>query len=189
MLKSQYEIRWHGRGGQGVVTAAQIITAASIFKGFFAMTFPEFGPERRGAPVVAYTRIGLRRIYHREPILNHDYIVILDPSLLSDPSVFNGIKSDSIIIVNYPREPTMLSPIRSKVNKVLYVDAVGVALKTLGRPIVNTAIIGALLRVFNLLTIDDVKRTLEEFFHGNLLKSNIDALVKAYEETRVWGGE
>ena len=169
------------------MTAAQIVTAASILKGYFAMTFPEFGPERRGAPVTAYTRIGLRKIYHREPILSPDYVVILDPALLYDPMVFEGIKSDTIIIANYPREPVMLNFIASKVGKILYVDATGIALKALGKPIVNTAIIGALLKAFNLITVDDIKRTFEEFFHGSLLKMNIDALVRAYEETKVWG--
>lgn len=183
----KYEVRWHGRGGQGVVMAAQILTAAAIFKGYFAMTFPEFGPERRGAPVTAYTRIGLKRVFHREPIINPNYIIILDPSLLYDPLVFEGANKDTVVIVNYPRPPEPLKDVRERVSKILYVDATGVALKTLGKPIVNTAILGALVREFTLISLDDLRNTLGTFFHGSLLKLNIDAMINAYNEVKVWG--
>jgi 2-oxoacid:acceptor oxidoreductase, gamma subunit, pyruvate/2-ketoisovalerate family len=184
-----YEIRWHGRGGQGVVTAAQIITSAAILKGYFAMTFPEFGPERRGAPVKAYTRISFRWVYHREPILNPDYLIILDPALLDDPSTYVGIKSDSTVIVNSPKPPKSIldKGLIKNTNRIVYVDAVGIALKTLGKPIVNTAIIGALLKVFDILSLDDVKKSLGDFFRGELFKLNWNAILKAYNEANIMG--
>lgn len=183
-INIHYEIRWHGRGGQGVVTAAQIITSAAILGGYFAMTFPEFGPERRGAPVKAYTRISSRRIYHKEPILNPDYLVILDPALLNDADTYVGIKPNSTIVVNSPKPPKYIfdKGFVNSTNRVVYVDATGIALKTLGKSIVNTAIIGALLKVFNVLTLDDIRKALSDFFRGDLFKLNWEAVLKAYSE-------
>jgi len=181
--RQEISIRWHGRGGQGAVTAAQVVATCAIMKGLYAQAFPEFGPERRGAPVKAYTRLSTRPIRHREPIVNPDYLVILDPSLLELPATLDGARDDTILVVNSPEPPEVVKT--RKFGKVVYIDATDVAMKTIGRPIVNTAILGALLRVLDLVTLDDILKSLEKFFSGKLLEVNRKAVVEAYNLAKV----
>ncbi len=185
VVKREISIRWHGRGGQGAVTAAQVVATCAIVKGLYAQAFPEFGPERRGAPVKAYTRLSTRPIRHREPILNPDYLVILDPSLLELSATLEGVHDDTIIIVNSPDLPDVLK--NKNFRKIVYIDATDVAMKTIGRPIVNTAILGALLKALDLITVEDVLKGLEKFFSGKLLEVNKKAVVEAYNLARVIG--
>ncbi len=179
-MKREISIRWHGRGGQGAVTAAQVTAVAAISKGLYAQAFPEFGPERRGAPVRAYTRLSTHPIRHREPIVSPDYLVVLDPSLLEIKSVLDGVREDTHIVVNSPEPPELDVKCR-----LVTVDATGIALKTIGKPIVNTAILGALLKVLDLITLDDVVSSLGKFFKGKLLEVNKQAVIEAYEQARV----
>ena len=182
-MKKEISIRWHGRGGQGAVTAAQVVATCAVVKGLYAQAFPEFGPERRGAPVKAYTRLSTRPIRHREPIINPDYLVILDPTLLELPITLEGTTEDTVIVVNSPEIPEVLKS--RKFRKVVYIDAIDVAMKTIGRPIVNTAILGALLRVLDLITLGDVLKGLEKFFSGRLLEVNKKAVEEAYKLAKV----
>jgi len=179
--RGEISIRWHGRGGQGAVTAAQVVATCAIMKGLYAQAFPEFGPERRGAPVRAYTRLSTRPIRHREPILSPDFLVILDPSLLHLPATLDGVHPGTVIVVNAPEPPK----IDVKCRKIVYVDATDIAMKTIGRPIVNTAILGALLRVLDLVTVDEILNTLGKFFSGKALEGNKKAVVEAYNAAKV----
>lgn len=174
------EIRWHGRGGQGAVTAAQVIAYAAISKGFYAQAFPEFGPERRGAPVKAYTRISDKPIRSREPIINPNYIVVLDSSLLRFSEVLSGISGDGYVIINSSTKPEINVKAR-----LVWLDATNLALQVLGRPIVNTAMIGALLKVMTLLDVDCIFKALEHFFKGKILEKNVELVKRAYDEVKV----
>lgn len=179
------EIRWHGRGGQGAVTAAIVTAQAAIFEGKYAQAYPEFGAERRGAPVNAYTRISNTPIYTHAPILYPDVVVVLDPSLPWD-MVLRGLKENGTVVVNSKRSPDEMREIvkRSDV-RIATVDATKVALEKLGVPIVNTAMIGALIRVVPVVSIDSVIRAVKETFPGRLGEANAEAIKASYEVAQV----
>ncbi|MFP3045122.1 MAG: 2-oxoacid:acceptor oxidoreductase family protein [Thermocladium sp.] len=172
------ELRWHGRGGQGAVTAAQALATAAIMEGKYAQSYPEYGAERRGAPVKAYTKISTEPILDREPVLNPNIIIVLDKSLLSIPEVLTGLKQDGYLIIN-SRSPVNLSGPR-----MVYLDATGLATKLLGKPIVNTAMLGAVARVLgDFMRIDSITAALSQYFSGKVLSINKDLVLKAYEAT------
>ncbi|RFA94673.1 2-oxoacid:acceptor oxidoreductase family protein [Pyrobaculum aerophilum] len=168
------EVRFHGRGGQGMVTAAQVLAAAAILEGKYAQAFPEFGPERRGAPVKSYLRISDRPIYIREPILRPDVIVVADQSLFKAENPLEGAKENTILVVNGAYK----API-----KTYYVDATSLAMKVLGRPIVNTAIIGAVVKATGLVSLSSVAEALKKYFSGRLYDLNLKLVETAYQET------
>ena len=180
------EIRWHGRGGQGAVTASEIVAAAAILEGRYALAFPEFGAERRGAPVRAYTRISDEPVIPRTPITRPHIVVVLDPSLLG-PQVVEGLREGGAVVANTVREPGELAEIvgLSVPAKVATVDATSIAMKWLRRPIVNTAILGALVRATGIVKLDTVVKLVRERFPGKLGEVNAGAVREAYEATRV----
>ncbi|MGC9049985.1 2-oxoacid:acceptor oxidoreductase family protein [Pyrobaculum sp.] len=168
------EIRFHGRGGQGMVTAAQVLATAAILEGKYAQAFPEFGPERRGAPVKSYLRISDRPIYIREPVLHPDVIVVADQSLFGAENPLEGAKDTSILVVN----GVYKAPI-----KTYYVDATTLAIKVLGRPIVNTALIGAVVKATGVVSLEAVAEALKKYFTGRLYDLNVKLVQMAYQET------
>lgn len=178
------EIRWHGRGGQGAVTASEIVAAAAILEGRYALAFPEFGAERRGAPVRAYTRISDDPVVPRTPITRPDIVVVLDPSLLG-PNVVEGLKPNGTLVVNHVKTPNDVARACQLAvpARVAVIDATGIALKRLGRPIVNTAILGALIRATGVVSLDSVLSLVMERFPGKLGKVNSQAVRDAYEST------
>jgi len=183
------EIRWHGRGGQGAVTASQLVAVAAIREGKFALAFPEFGAERRGAPVKAYTRItDEQAVVPRSPIVEPDIVVVLDPSLLTLPMVTQGLKKNGMMVVNTAKTP---EDIRSTIGRsdirVAIVNATRIAMDTLGRPIVNTAILGALVRASSVVGLDTLLEAVRERFAASekLASSNMEAVKRAYEEVVV----
>ncbi len=172
------ELRWHGRGGQGAVTASQALATAAIIEGRYAQSYPEYGAERRGAPVRAYTKISTDPIMDREPVINPDIIVILDKSLITIPDVLSGLKSNGYVVVN-SRTPVTVNGAR-----VVYLDATGLATKLLGKPIVNTAMLGAVARVMgDFMSIDSITAALAQYFGGKVLSINRELVLKAYEAT------
>ncbi|MDM7275433.1 MAG: 2-oxoacid:acceptor oxidoreductase family protein [Thermoprotei archaeon] len=195
------EVRFHGRGGQGAVTASIILAEAAALQGLYSQAFPEFGPERRGAPVKAYTRISKGPIKTRAPILNPEVVVVLDPSL--HPSIYmQGLKSDGLLILNSKREARVIAG-ELGFGRVAVVDATGIALRNLKAPIVNVAMLGALARVLEEVSLDSIaKATLKALFNikwegdlASLLKTsiigeaalgNIKALNEAYRLTEVY---
>lgn len=183
------EIRWHGRGGQGAVTASQLVAVAAIKEGKFALAFPEFGAERRGAPVKAYTRItDETTVVPRTPIVEPDMVVVLDPSLLSLPVVPQGLKENGMMIVNTPKSPDSIREIVGRRDiRVAVVNATRIAMDTLGRPIVNTAILGALVKASGVVKLDTILDAVRERFgfSERLASSNVEAVKKAYEEVVV----
>jgi pyruvate ferredoxin oxidoreductase gamma subunit len=179
------EIRWHGRGGQGAVTSAELLALAAIEEGKFAQAFPSFGPERRGAPVLVFNRISnVNPIRARVSVTNPDIVVILDPGLLQITDVTSGLKKDGTLVINTPKT---LVDIKSELSgpwKLAAVNATSIARETLGVPIVNTTVLGALVKATGIIELESLTEPLKERF-GARAKGNIDACRRAYEETQI----
>ena len=171
------EIRFHGLGGQGAVTAANILASAAFLDGKYSQAFPSFGVERRGAPVFAFTRIDEKPVRIRSQIYEPDYVVVQDTTLLDIMDVTEGLKENGIVIVNTQKTSKELG---IKKGKVYTIDATGVALEKLGVPIVNTAMLGAIAKATGIVTLDSVKKALEDYFKDELLEKNRQAVEEAY---------
>lgn len=183
------EIRWHGRGGQGAVTASEIIASASIIEGKYALAFPEFGAERRGAPVRAYTRVTDSPLIPRTPIERPDVVVVLDRSLLK-PTYIEGLKEGGVLVANSPLEPRELLQKLGLGDKyrAASVDATSIAMKWLKANIVNTAILGAVIKSTEIVKLDTVLDVIRSRFHGKVAEANVMAVKEAYDSTRLsWG--
>jgi pyruvate ferredoxin oxidoreductase gamma subunit len=179
------EIRWHGRGGQGTVTAATILAEAAINQGKCAQAYPEFGAERRGAPVRAYTRISDEPIYTRAPILEPDIVVVLDPSLTS--SIYmEGLKKNGLLIINTKKS---ISEVRRDVNRddvrIARVDATKIALEVLKAPFVNMAMLGAVVKVMPVVDVLHIEEVIKESFRPKIAEANIQALRRAFNEVEI----
>lgn len=180
-INKVYEVRFHGRGGQGVVTAANLLVDAACRAGLWGQAFPFFGAERRGAPVLAFARISRRRIRIRSMVKEPDVIVVLDPKLPEITDVFQGLKPGGIAILNTSQKPRKLNDYR-----LFYVNANNIALRLglvlAGWPLVNTAMLGAVARATNLVGLNHVIESVSEGIHGDLAKLNVEAVKTAYEE-------
>jgi len=179
------EIRWHGRGGQGVVTSAELVAQAAIAEGKYAQAFPSFGPERRGAPVAAFVRISAKEpIRVRSEIANPDVVVVFDARLIETASVLAGLKEKGLLVLNTD-EP--ISEIEKRLDsqvELAVVDASKIALETLGLPIVNTTMVGALVKATGVIKLDSLVEPLRHRF-GRIAERNIDAMKRAFSETLV----
>ncbi len=176
------EVRFHGRGGQGAVTSAELVALAAIEEGKFAQSFPSFGPERRGAPVVAFARVDEKPIRLRSKVYQPDVAVVLDPSLLKilDPS--QGLKPDGILIINSNKT---LEQVRSEFGfkaKLAVVDADLIAREELGLLITNTTMIGALVKGTAIVQLESLTPPLRNRF-GRGAERNLKALRRAFSET------
>jgi len=176
------EVRWHGRGGLGAVTSAELVALAAISEGKYAQSFPSFGPERRGAPVLAFLRISNEFIKTRTIISEPDIVVVLDPTLLHAVDVVSGLKKNGKIIINSRKSPTELKSEFGYKWPVAAVNATRIAGETIGLPITNTAMIGALLKMTEAVKIDSMVEQLRERFGGRAT-GNIEAMKRAYSET------
>lgn len=167
------------------MTSAELVAHAAIGEGKYAQSFPSFGPERRGAPVAAFLRISDDPIKVRAAIYDPDIVVVLDPRLLKVVEVTSGLKPEGRLVLNTKRS---LKEVKSQFStyKVAVVDAARIARETLGLPITNTVMIGALLKAENLVEISSLASPLEVRF-GKAASRNIEALRKAYEQTEVGG--
>ncbi|HDS08583.1 MAG TPA: pyruvate synthase [Firmicutes bacterium] len=189
MNKDLIEVRWHGRGGQGAKTASQLLAEAAILDGKYIQAFPEFGPEREGAPIRAFTRISKDPIKLHTGVTNPGIVVVIDPTLLKSANVTDGMPDDGVLVVNTTETP---AEIRKKINykkgKVYTVDATSISLKVLGRDMPNTPMIGALLSAVELVSIENIKKKIEETFLKKLgskvVDQNFQALESAYKEVK-----
>ena len=181
------EVRWHGRGGQGAVTAAEILAHAAINEGKYAQAFPSFGPERRGAPVVAFNRFDDKPIWIRSDVYEPDVVVVLDPTLLKNVNVTEGLKSDGIIILNTSKKPFEAKERYGFKFKMATVNAMRIALDVIGIPVVNTAMLGAFLKATGILKLDSVLEAVKERFKGKAGEKNVEAVTRAYKETVLVG--
>ena len=173
------EIRIHGRGGQGSVTAAEMLSVAAFEDGKFSQAFPAFGVERRGAPVQAFTRISDSPIRLRSQIYAPDYVIVQDATLLETVDVASGIKDDGIIIVNTTEKPESLK-LNTKA-KVMTVDATKVAMDVMGIPIVNTVLLGAFAGATGEINVESIKKAIAGRFSGRVAEKNSKAIQKAYD--------
>lgn len=178
------EIRFHGRGGQGAVTSVELLALAAIHEGKFAQGFPSFGPERRGAPVLAFLRINDRPIRLRCKIARPDVVLILDPSLIRIQKPEADLKPEGIIVLNSPKSPAEVRREFGFTHRLALVDANTIAREVLGVPITNTTMLGALLRATGVVKVESLEEPLKERF-GPLAVKNFNALKVAYERTVV----
>jgi len=176
------EIRWHGRGGQGIVSVSRLLAEAALMEKKFVQAFPEFGPERSGAPVRGFTRISDEPISIHSQIYNPNIVVVVDPTLLGT-NVASGLAEDGAIIANSERTPEELKKILSVDSiRVYSVNARRIALDVLGRPIYNTAMLGALIKVSPITSLESVAKVVRIRFPGTLGDKNVEAVKRAYEE-------
>lgn len=176
-----HEVRWHGRGGQGGFTVARLLgMAASVFEGKYSLAFPSFGPERRGAPVLGFTRISDTRITDRSMVDQCDYVVVLDETLVGH-AVLNGIRKNGVVLIN-TKDPEQYRKMTD--NKIVAIDATSLAIEVLGRPITNTAMLGALLAVSDVVSIASVKDAIKQTMGASIAGKNCSVVEKAYEMTK-----
>ncbi|MFO7862897.1 MAG: 2-oxoacid:acceptor oxidoreductase family protein [Salinivirgaceae bacterium] len=172
------EIRWHGRGGQGGFTASRLLgIAAGMFEDKHALAFPSFGPERRGAPVLAFTKIDDKKIHDRSEVEQSDYVVIMDETLVNK-ELAKGIAPDATILINSSGDRTFDA--LSKFN-IITIDATSLALDILGRPITNTAMFGALVGASGLVSIESATNSIKHEMKPGLVDKNVQIVEKAYE--------
>jgi pyruvate ferredoxin oxidoreductase gamma subunit len=176
------EIRFHGRGGQGAVTSAEILALAAIGEGKYAQAFPSFGPERRGAPVVAFCRIDEKPIRIRANISEPDLVVVLDSSLLKIVNVAAGLKPDGILVTNTKETPQKVKEDLKIGNRLAAVDATKIALEILRLPITNTTMLGSLIKSWEFVKKESFMHPLQERF-GRIAEKNIAAFERAYQDT------
>lgn len=183
--KTLVEIRCHGRGGQGGVTSAELVAQAAISEGKYAQAFPSFGPERRGAPVLAFIRVDSeQQIRVRSEVTQPDYVVVLDPGLISIVDVTAGLKEGGITIINTKKTARQIRDEFGIKGRLATVDATRIARDTLGVPIVNTTMTGALIKATGIVKTESMKSPIEARF-GRLAERNIQAMEKAYAATKV----
>lgn len=176
------EIRLHGRGGQGAVTASRIIATAAYEEGKYSQAIPMYGTERRGAPLTAFVRIDDVRVRERELVHNPEISIVLDPLIAKQQAVVDNLKPGGLVLLNtaYPPEDVKIGGD----FKVATVDATTIALETLGRPITNTAILGAFAKVTGLLKVESIEKAIKKFFPGRLGDMNIAAVKRSYDEVK-----
>lgn len=178
------ELRLHGRGGQGAVTSAELLALATISEGKYGQAFPSFGPERRGAPVVAFFRTDDEQIKIRTEITNPDLVLVLDPSILRIVKVTAGLKDDGILIANTKYSADEIRKELGLTCKLAVVNATKIAYGELGIPVTNTTMLGALLKAKPIVDPDSLIGPLQERF-GRIAEKNINAFKRAMKETEL----
>lgn len=184
------EVRWHGRGGQGAVTAAKLLAETALGLGKHVQAFPQFGSERRGAPIMAFTRIDERPITLYNTIAEPDVLVVLDETLLALPAVLAGLREDGLLLVDSPLAPAAIRDrLKRQGGAVATVGASAIAMEHLGRPVTNTAMLGAFLAATGILTLEMVLAHVEKKFTGqfppDVVAGNLASMREAYHRTEI----
>lgn len=184
------EIRWHGRGGQGTVTAAKVLADTCLSGGRHVQAFPEYGPERAGAPLRAYNRISSKELRMHCPVLNPDVVAVVDATLLDSINIAEGAKENTIFVVNTTKDP---KDVREKLKaspgqKVYTVDATRIALDCFGRALPNSVMLGTTCRVTGLVSLEhlleDVRNSFGKKFSQKIIDGNLEATKRGYEEVK-----
>jgi pyruvate ferredoxin oxidoreductase gamma subunit len=189
MAKS-IEIRWHGRGGQGTVTAAKVLADACLSGGGYVQAFPEYGPERAGAPIRAFNRISEHVIRMYGPVLHPKVISIADATLMDAVNVTEGAPDNAIYVVNTSRDPKEIrEKLRAKNSQKVYtVDATKIAVESFGRPLPNSSMLGALCKATEIVDmdtlLDNVRKSFGKKFAQKIIDGNLDATRRGYEEVK-----
>lgn len=187
IIKDGIEIVLHGRGGQGAKSAGQIIAETALMAGKQIQAFPEYGPERAGAPTKSFVRISDRKIRTYAPITEPDIVMVIDPTLLDAIDITEGLTKESILIIN-SGEPAeeLRKKIKEFEGKIYSVDATSISLGLLGKNLPNMPILGALVKVTDFITIKDLEKSVKDHFLSKIgeqnVNKNIDGIRKAYEE-------
>ncbi len=189
VVDNAIQIRWHGRGGQGAKTAAGMVAEVAVSAGKNAQAAPEYGAEREGAPIKAYTRISDEPIRVHDAIYFPNVIVVLDETLLNSENVEEGLLDDGILLVNTKRSAAEIREELGLEGRSIYtIDATGIALEEIGRPIPNTVMIGALLSVTGAAEVEQIEKNIHKKFGAKLsegmLQGNIKAVKRACEEVK-----
>jgi pyruvate ferredoxin oxidoreductase gamma subunit len=178
------QIRIHGRGGQGVVTATELLSIAAFEQGRHAQAFPSFGSERTGAPVVAFCRIDDRPIRLREPILKPDVLIVQDPTLLHQVDVFQGLQPEGYVLINSRRNFAELGlgevTDRFRQDRLITVPATQIAMRHLGRPLPNAVLLGGFAALSGLISLDAVAHAIRDKFTGVVAEKNVEAAAEAF---------
>ena len=185
-MKKMLEVRWHGRGGQGAWTASELLARAAISEGKFIQSFPEFGAERMGAPVTAFTRISEEPIRLHCAVYSPDVVAVLDPTLLKSVNVSDGLSEEGGgIIVNTKDAPAEIrEQLPSAKGKIWTVPATEISIKILGMPITNTAMLGAVARVTGIVSMETVEKMVKGRFRPDVAEKNFAVVKEAYEEVK-----
>jgi len=183
--KEMVEIRIHGRGGQGAKSASQLIVEAALDEGKQIQAFPEYGPERSGAPMVTYARISDSPIRTYEPVLKPDVVMVIDPTLIGQVDVTKGMDDESMLIVNTTSPASDIKKQTGFGGRTYTVDATGISIGLLGRNLPNTPMIGALIKVSGVVDMNAVAKRVEDMFLKKIgsekTAANINAIKQAYE--------
>ena len=189
-MSDMIEIRWHGRGGQGTVTAAKVLADACLSGGRHVQAFPEYGPERAGAPLRAYNRISDRELRLYCPVTNPRFISIVDATIMEALNLAEGATEDAVFIVNTVKEPAEIRKAlgATAAQKVFTVDATSIAIAEIGRPLPNSPMLGAVARVTGLIGLDhlseEVRKSFGKKFAEKIINGNVTAAQRGYKEVR-----
>jgi pyruvate ferredoxin oxidoreductase gamma subunit len=184
------EIRWHGRGGQGTVTAAKVLADACLSGGRYVQAFPEYGPERAGAPFRAYNRVSSKELRMHCPVLRPQIVSVVDATLIDSINVTEGATKNAIFVVNSSKDP---KEIRARLNaepeqKVFTIDATKIAMECIGRGLPNASMLGAVCKVAGLVSLEhlleEVGKSFGKKFSQKIIDGNIEATRRGYEEVR-----
>jgi pyruvate ferredoxin oxidoreductase gamma subunit len=189
-MADMVEIRWHGRGGQGTVTAAKVLADACLSSGRHVQAFPEYGPERAGAPLRAYNRISSKELRMHCPVLNPQIVSIVDATLLDSINVADGATEDAVFLVNTSKDP---EEIRAKLKakpeqKIFTVDATKIAIDCIGRALPNAPMLGAICKAADIVSLDnlleDVRKSFGKKFSQKIIDGNLEAARRGYGEVK-----
>lgn len=190
-MASRLDIRWHGRGGQGTVTAVKLFADACLSGGRYVQAFPEYGPERSGAPLRAYNRISSRELRMHCPVSKPDIVVVVDPTLLESVDISEGTTEGAIFLINTMRDPL---DIRERIearptHRVCTVDATKIAIECIGRPVPNAPMVGSLARISDVVKLEDILQEMQKQFgkkfSQKIVQGNLDAVRRGFEEVKI----
>ncbi len=184
-MKEIIEVRWHGRGGQGAWTASELLARTALKEGKYIQSFPEFGPERMGAPVAAFTRISNKPIRIHCAVYEPDIVAVLDSTLLKTVPVTSGLTDNGIVIVNSTESPDLVKKQLKLEDVTLWViPATEIALNILGLPITNTALLGTFAKATNIVSLKTIEQVVKGRFRIDLAEKNFAVIKKAYNEAK-----
>jgi len=180
-MKDIFEVVIHGRGGQGAKTASQFIAEAAMGKGKYIQSFPEYGPERAGAPMVAYARISDKPITTYAPIVNPDVVMVIDPTLIGSINVLEGLTDKCALIVNTNKSPDEIRKKTGFKGKIYAVDATKISIETVGKNLPNTPILGALVKITDIISLNALKDSVKKKFLKKLGEEKTNSTIKGIE--------
>jgi len=189
-VANKIEIRWHGRGGQGTVTACKVFADACLNGGRYVQAFPEYGPERAGAPIRAYNRVSEKELRGHYPVINPDIVVVVDATLLDSIDVTEGAKDHTAFIINCQKSAgNIRERLKARPTQQVYtLDATHIAIEAIGRPMPNSALIGCVTRVSGMLSLEtaleDVQKSFGKKFSQQIIDGNLEATRRGFEEAQ-----